>query len=469
MEQSQTENNRTVQEKNELCTDFQTMNANLYVKTGMTIEESLNDQLNHYREALLNCDDKDKKSIQAMIDQTRNIILQYNQLIAQGEETTLYSTLAESDKYTAYTGYIFAAIAYFNASGYLLSAELLTHSYSLNFTPGVYVPINGTRVLSSSKTYDILNRGLLYEESLDYPLCDGIPSLNTMSRNEEDLGFAIRHFNYQRESLSSKTVTILDTYNYDYKIANEDSSVFDKAFIQLLNIYNEAQNMGLLREYPIEITIDLSEPLKIESVEKNQTNNIITVRNFSGQPLELIYNSKMCFENDVKNWTGLTDIQTLTIGSNSSVRLSVAENGTATHIALSYLKNGKRIITYVDGISNSTAPNVEMNKVNYFDYGDIALVGKNGNKWLIKIRNTYGETKTVQYNTKMCFENDAKNWSGLNDVSTFSLAPGQEKTVSITENFMADSIAIRFWGTKIIYANQLNANGSMNVKRIDVS
>ena len=174
----------------------------------------------------------------------------------------------------------------------------------------------------------------------------------------------------------------------------------------------------------------------------------------------------MCGENDAKQWTGLTDIDIISIPANSYITVNITENVAATHIAFSYIKNENRIITYADGINTDDRDiNLEVLKIPY-SYGNISLLGKDGNEWLIKVINNSNEKIYVEYNTKMCSENDAKNWQNLNDVSPFYLEEGGDKNIRIQENFFATNIAVRFTDeTKkiVYYANSLNANCTMTV------
>ena len=64
----------------------------------------------------------------------------------------------------------------------------------------------------------------------------------------------------------------------------------------------------------------------------------------------------------------------------------------------------------------------------------------------------------------MCFFNDAKNWTGLNDVVSKYFAPYEFKYVSISENVFATSITCSYvrGGERIItYANNLDTDGTL--------
>ncbi len=102
----------------------------------------------------------------------------------------------------------------------------------------------------------------------------------------------------------------------------------------------------------------------------------------------------------------------------------------------------------------------ETTYVKYGKYLDIRI-SKNAyieDGYQIEIFNNTGGTVTVQYNSKMCFTNDAQNWSGLNDIKTASLSSGSKITVSIYKNFFADAVAISYVSGGVRYiscGNQL--------------
>ena len=97
----------------------------------------------------------------------------------------------------------------------------------------------------------------------------------------------------------------------------------------------------------------------------------------------------------------------------------------------------------------------------------IENLGKSGTTWSIKITNPSSKAVTVYYNKKMCYLSDAQNWTGLNDVASFTLTSGSSKTITISENWFATSITVSYVtssGVRMItYANNLDANKTMNI------
>lgn len=191
--------------------------------------------------------------------------------------------------------------------------------------------------------------------------------------------------------------------------------------------------------------------------------NVVNPKNYA---LEVIYNSKMCFEGDAKNWKSLTDIKTIIIPANDSQIINIQENTMADYIAISFISGGTRFITYSYYLHTYENMNQNISKVTYNYYVNVGIEGKSGNFWIVNVTNTYGYRIKVEYNTKMCFEGDAKNWTGLNALDSFYLERGQSINIKIQENAFATHIAISFVSETmriIRYANELNSSGTMNV------
>lgn len=96
-------------------------------------------------------------------------------------------------------------------------------------------------------------------------------------------------------------------------------------------------------------------------------------------------------------------------------------------------------------------------------YLSITGLSKNGNKWTVKIKNKTICKLDVEYNSKMCNFDDAKNWTGLSDKKHINISPLGTTSVTISENWFATSITMShvYQGKRYItYANNLNSNGS---------
>ncbi|MBR1891566.1 MAG: hypothetical protein IJ811_03615 [Clostridia bacterium] len=357
-----------------------------------------------------------------------------------------------------------AAISFFNISGYKLSAELLTYATDSSHSDNEYTPIYGSRVYSSQVTYDIIETPNTIQQ---YPLIS-TPLLNSQSRNEEDLFFALNNFVIEDLNQSSKTYRITDEYNFDNAANNFILQI-------LVNMFNSYMQNGYIYQFKTVIDVDLNKPVKLNVLSYQQNNGIgfydVNISNYSNTPISVIYNTKMCNENDARNWTNLVDNSYVVIEANSNATVTIYENFAATHIVFSYVLNGIRFITFADGVQVGTHINVELKEQNFTSYTYSQLLGKNGTNWLLRLNNPYYFTVSIQYNSKLCNYSDARNWSNLNDVNTITLLPGEEVFVYISENFLATTIATRLFGLNsgiyvlYAYANELNVNnqGVMNM------
>lgn len=74
------------------------------------------------------------------------------------------------------------------------------------------------------------------------------------------------------------------------------------------------------------------------------------------------------------------------------------------------------------------------------NYIDIQLMC--ASRWQIRVFNNTGSTQKVYYNSKMCFENDARDWIGLKNEKDIEVADGTSETINIKENWFATDIAI---------------------------
>lgn len=218
--------------------------------------------------------------------------------------------------------------------------------------------------------------------------------------------------------------------------------------------------------------------LKVLSVSLYSVNGDkfkVKITNPTDAEQEIIYNSKTCYEGDAKTWDHLTDICTRKISAGSSKIVAISRNGNADSIAVSYLRDQQRYITYSNIIANSALETHFTKKDAHYD-DEVVLLGKNANQWKFRINNIYDEDITVQYNKKMCNADDAINWTeALADLETTrKIKPTHYKEITITENGWATHVAISIIKESekiIVYADQLNVNGTLSLhkKSIDTN
>lgn len=94
---------------------------------------------------------------------------------------------------------------------------------------------------------------------------------------------------------------------------------------------------------------------------------------------------------------------------------------------------------YIRDSFNTTELNIDR-----YEYLSVSVVGKEWNRWAIQITNESSEEVHVYVNRKMCFEDDAKNWTGLNDLVSFYMDPNESFNFYIETNWFATHIALCF-------------------------
>ena len=180
----------------------------------------------------------------------------------------------------------------------------------------------------------------------------------------------------------------------------------------------------------------------------------------------LEFNTKMCFENDAINWVNLNDLDSVVIPQHDSVVVDVHENYMATNGAARILDSSTEIRLSIDRLTSGGGLRVKAYKYDIYTYLPLENVGHNGD-WQIKVINTTNSTINLQYNAKMCFEDDAKNWSGLKDIESITLRPWQSEIITIKTNWAATTVAFSYIdsnGNRIIsYGNKLNKKGNISV------
>ena len=182
---------------------------------------------------------------------------------------------------------------------------------------------------------------------------------------------------------------------------------------------------------------------------------------------EIVYNEKMAFSDDAKNWKNLSHIKYFSLGSGESKIVHVDGNGTATDIAFSYITNDTRYITFSNELSHALTLHSSFSTKPAHDSNYLSIVGKYNNKWIMRLRNKKGETLFVKYNRKMCSEGDANNWNGdLKHVSWFSLDANKCADFEVEENGTATCVALCLVGankTEYLTVNNLNTDTTMSI------
>ena len=119
-------------------------------------------------------------------------------------------------------------------------------------------------------------------------------------------------------------------------------------------------------------------------------------------------------------------------------------------------------VTNADNLSATSEP----------EYLQLELVSRSGflfYNWKVKITNPNPYDVQVTYNSKMCFEGDAKNYTNLVDLVTITIPKESSKTVDVGANGFAGwitfSIDYTYWSTayrRVTCADGLSGNLTMN-------
>lgn len=73
-------------------------------------------------------------------------------------------------------------------------------------------------------------------------------------------------------------------------------------------------------------------------------------------------------------------------------------------------------------------------------YLKLSIVKKEWSNWTIRLKNSSNSYANASYNSKMCFIDDASNWTKLNDLQYITISPYGYKDVQISENWFATSV-----------------------------
>lgn len=342
-----------------------------------------------------------------------------------------------------------ATIAAFRTAGWKLSAELLSKSLSSTTTGMAYKPIYGGRTISSPNTFQA-SRSSALTNSISYEY-----SLNN-NCYQNDLAFAIHRCDYTKKSSYSRVVTITDTYDF-----NKDDTITNPLVSFGNDVYVRLQNEGYIHPFDVEIEVDCSKALSMNPHKKNDGSYDITITNNTGSAKEIIYNEAKAPEDNVRAWANLSMVGRRQLGDNSSTTITMSGNAGDGVFAFSVLEGNFRFIT-LTATDGSTELIATLRK----KYGPIEILGKHGANWTLRYTNDTNTVIKMEYNSKMCFYNDAANWSNLKDVVTTRIYQQAQKTFVIAENWWADAIAIRFKqsdGYLYFYANNLSLDTTMTI------
>lgn len=114
----------------------------------------------------------------------------------------------------------------------------------------------------------------------------------------------------------------------------------------------------------------------------------------------------------------------------------------------------------------SASANETIRPMASYYYLDIYNQGYVDGKWQILVANNSNMDINFEYNTYMCTEGDAKNWTGLSDLKVEYLQARTTMVVYISESWASGYITFCYLysGVRLItYANELTSSGGIAV------
>ena len=223
--------------------------------------------------------------------------------------------------------------------------------------------------------------------------------------------------------------------------------------------------------------------LGLELVRKDSDGWLVRITNSNDFAVFAAYNSKMCFKDDAKTFSGISDIVDTVIYANSAETVTISGNGVAgfitASVGFSTDEGNYRRISYANGLTESGTV-YSMNSPSYNtvdvasyaqvishpDYLTFTVKGKSNGKWTVWINNPNSFVVNVTYNSKMCFAGDAAGHEGCEDLMSVAVSAGSYESVTISTNGLAGYITARidycyrgFAYSKVTYANKLKTSG----------
>lgn len=130
--------------------------------------------------------------------------------------------------------------------------------------------------------------------------------------------------------------------------------------------------------------------------------------------------------------------------------------------ALIALINDTALLTQVLGLLTPYDIKIEVDTAEPLG---LNIISKSDGVYKVRGTNQTDSDLNVFYNKKMCFEADAREWSGLKDVETINLSAGDSQTVEIEENLFATDIVFSYIKDKfrvVTFAADVKAGNSLS-------
>jgi hypothetical protein len=217
---------------------------------GTDVVSQLYEQIAYYNGILLtiSIDNEDYNKIQSLINTTYEMISEYQAYTNPPSNPfgittfSIFDDIKDIANYTYYVPQITAIIAGFQAQGWLLAAELLSHMLSNSDEWSHYYPtkkntefLTDTMFLNDASSRESITKG-------DAP----VVNMATFPEYDKEAYYSIATFNYKKTYQSSTHVRIDIKDRYDYHHDGDYGSDFGKT---LNEICYKAQNAGVLTRF----------------------------------------------------------------------------------------------------------------------------------------------------------------------------------------------------------------------------
>ena len=218
---------------------------------GTSVAEELESQITYYRQLLDEAEtERSYNNLTRLLNTTYQLLAEYQLFKNNIDQSSLGETLATN------TLIVTAAIAYFNANEYLLSAELLTHASDNQDIYSTYVPEHGYLIRQSSQYNTML------EQSEEY---DTLVFSTTNTTVQADLHYALNAVEY-RKTQSNSLIVVFDIYDFAYNSAPQGLVDW------VVNLIYEAQEAGEIVPYYVEIVQSTGETTTTQTVNLDVDN-----------------------------------------------------------------------------------------------------------------------------------------------------------------------------------------------------
>lgn len=278
----------------------------------------------------------------------------------------------------------------------------------------------------------------------------------------------------------SGTAALLWSLNPDLTTSEVKEAIVEGAVSATINTPDGEQEARILNAADaMAYAENAPEPMSLSVVEGSTSGNWrINIKNNNAETVTVTYNERMCFADDAKDFHHLTNLRSFKLAPYGDRTVEITGFGTATHIAVAVshqMSNGATIyrVAYADGLKvlSMNAPQyytVSGGAVtqadfvpNYLRFELTERYGALPYEWDVKIINDNPFDVSVTYNSRMCFDDAARNFYGLRDLADVTIPANGSATVRIKGNGTAQYItmAINYTVDGTRYRRVTSANG----------